>query len=105
MSLPYLSPPMSVQIFLEQLHIHVQHIQLQYQDLMIVGDFNMPPVTPSLCAFLSKNKLQQIIDVPTHILGETLDFIITSRPNLPKTVIPVPYTDHHLVCTASQADF
>ena len=79
-------------------------------DVVILGDFNAPDVnwsslsasTPSsttLCDVVFRNNLLQVVSEPTHVLGNTLDLILTNSPDrIAKIVVSSPaLSDHSLI--------
>ena len=86
------------------------------QELYIVGDFNFSEykfdnfVTSAyseplkrFILFLEENNLSQLVTLPTHTSGHTLDFIISSKPeNITNIDILHPFTDtcdHNIIKT------
>ena len=86
------------------------------QELYIVGDFNFSEykfdnfVTSAyseplkrFMLFLEENNLSQLVTLPTHISGHTLDLIISSKPeNITNIDILHPFTDtcdHNIIET------
>ena len=82
----------------EFIYKHTAPILKAFQNIIILGDFNMIPENPHFLDFLRRHQLKQLVTSPTHTLGATLDFIITSVPVQQVTVKPVPFSDHHIVC-------
>ena len=79
-------------------------------DVVILGDFNAPDVnwsslsasTPSsttLCDVVFRNNLLQVVSEPTHVLGNTLDLILTNSPDrIANIVVSSPaLSDHSLI--------
>lgn len=64
-----------------------------------MGDFNLDQYHQShkdaLSTVLTKYKLQQFVNTPTHNDGGILDLIISNIP-LQIGTIPLPFTDHTL---------
>ena len=86
--------------------------------ILIAGDFNLPhtnwpifepkPGAPTderrmielLSSFSSKHFLMQLIDLPTHRAGNTLDLLLTNDPDLfpSQTIDPAsPISSHHII--------
>ena len=86
--------------------------------ILIAGDFNLPhtnwpifepkPGAPAderrmielLSSFSSKHFLMQLIDLPTHRAGNTLDLLLTNDPDLfpSQTIDPAsPISSHHII--------
>ena len=82
----------------EFIYKHTAPILKAFQNIIILGDFNMIPENPHFLDFLRRHQLKQLVTSPTHTLGATLDFTITSVPVQQVTVKPVPFSDHHIVC-------
>ena len=91
----YKPPQHQPQAYLRNLEKATQPIQKAFQNIIILGDFNMIPENPH---FLRRHQLKQLVTSPTHTLGATLDFIIPSVPVQQVTVKPVPFSDHHILC-------
>ncbi|KAH3715144.1 hypothetical protein DPMN_057850 [Dreissena polymorpha] len=89
----YKPPKFPVQMFLQSLQTQI----INLQNLIILGDFNQTGNTGIFNRFLQENSIRQYITTPTHILGDTLDLIISNLPDLHSITKAVPYTDHHLV--------
>ena len=80
----------------EFIYKHSAPILKAFQNIIILGDFNMIPENPH---FLRRHQLKQLVTSPTHTLGATLDFIITSVPVQQVTVKPSPFLGpSHCVC-------
>ena len=94
----YKPPQHQPQTYLHNLEKATQPILKAFQNIVILGDFNMIPENPHFLDFLRRHQLKQLVTSPTHTLGATLDFIITSVPVQQVTVKPVPFSDHHIVC-------
>ena len=73
--------------------------------LLVVGDlnvhFNNPsdPCTAALNAVLGNLSLEQLVNVPTHRRGHTLDWLITNRVTdvLDLTVVDMLLSDHFVI--------
>ena len=91
-------PPLQPQhFFYDSLQSCVQELLHTHTNIIIIGDFNTPLDSLVLKRFLQNNRLIQIIDQPTHILGNTLDFFITTFSDIKFCVRPVPYSDHSMI--------
>lgn len=79
-------------------------------DLLILGDFNAPDadwdsLTASsrrsavICDFVFDKSLVQLLDSPTHHLGNILDLVLTNAPDRFSeiNIQQVSFSDHHLV--------
>ena len=94
----YRPPKQPVAEFFGSLNSITADLVARFQNMQLIGDFNMPVHTRALTDFTARHVLCQTVNEPTHILGGILDLNFTSFENTETTVIPVPYTDHHLVC-------
>ena len=77
--------------------------------IILLGDFNISDVnwstlhaqSPSsslFCDFVFYHNLTQLVDVPTHSCGNTLDLILSNYPTLISNIRVNPtISDHHLV--------
>ena len=89
-------------------------ITLLPNSILIIGDFNMPDINLStltgcsvisnnFCEFIFQSNLIQVVNTPTHKLGNTLDLILTDNTEniVNLTVHPLEYqcipSDHHLI--------
>ena len=88
----YKPPQHQPQAYLHNLEKATQPVLKAFQNIMILGDFNMIPENPHFLDFLRRHQLKQLVTSPTHTLGATLDFIITSVPVQQVTVKPVPFS-------------
>lgn len=94
----YRPPRQTVIRFFSDLSTIVKDLLERFQNILVVGDFNMPVHTSVMMDFSTEHDLFQTVQEPTHILGGILDLNFTNLQNTLTTVVPVPYTDHHLVC-------
>ena len=76
----YKLPQHQPQAYLHNLEKATQPILKAFQNIIILGDFNMIPENLHFLDFLRRHQLKQLVTSPTHTLGATLDFIITSVP-------------------------
>ena len=81
---------------------NIEHLVEKDVDLYITGDFNFGAgESNELSAYLEAKGLVQLVDVPTHKEGNTLDHLYvtdTLRDNTRlKTCYPY-YTDHFALC-------
>ena len=73
--------------------------------LFVVGDLNVhfdnpsDPCTAALNAVLANLSLEQLVNVPTHRRGHTLDWLITNRATdvLDLTVADMLLPDHFII--------
>ena len=69
--------------FLEEFSVYLESVIISSKPLLIVGDFNLHvniPSDPNASKFLdllSSMGLDQHVDKPAHVSGNTLDLIIT----------------------------
>ena len=88
-------------------------------DILICGDFNMPHANweaidrehrspdgalfDTLSQFQNKHFLSQMINVPTHKSGNTLDLVLTNNRQLINefSSFPTKFSDHHLIDISS----
>ncbi len=85
-------------------------------DVIIMGDFNCPKINwdclnyadarhKKLCDFVYDNALQQLVQGPTHVKGNTLDLVFVNQSNLvagdvcigSNTPFPLLSSDHNIV--------
>ena len=95
----YKPPTDPIKQFLDRLSDKISTFESLYSNVILLGDFNMSPQNRDLEVFTTKHHLTQKIDIPTHILGGTLDFILTNMATEGTFVSPVPYSDHFLIAT------
>jgi hypothetical protein len=67
---------------------------------MILGDFNWDALTKStpVSAFLKKKGFIQIVNGPTHRLGNCLDHIYHNGPVKGVSIHPCYFSDHDAIC-------
>ena len=67
--------------------------------LHILGDFNITANSSfdKLTQMFKTHDLRQLIERPTHILGNTLDLIFTNHPQAIPVVHPVYFSDHQMI--------
>ena len=73
--------------------------------LFVVGDLNVhfdnpsDPCTAALNAVLANLSLEQLVNVPTHRRGHTLDWLITNRATdvLDLTIADMLLSDHFII--------
>ena len=94
----YRPPRQAVVEFFYDLSFIVEDLLEKWSHNIIVGDFNMPVHTSVLMDFSTAHDLIQTVQEPTHALGGILDLNFTNLQHTVTDVVPVPYTDHHLVC-------
>ena len=94
----YRPPRQTVVGFFNDLSFIVEDLLEKYSHIIVVGDFNMPVHTSIMMDFSTAHDLIQTVQEPTHVLGGILDLNFTNLQHTMTIVVPVPYTDHHLVC-------
>ena len=92
--------------FLSEFHDFCESIFINHRNFVILGDFNLhvnDVFNPHVIRFnsiLSTFGLNQLVDQPTHILGNTLGLIITDKGDIQiKDIIVdhVNYSDHSFI--------
>ena len=94
----YRPPTQTVAGFFNDLSFIVEDLLEKFSHIIIVGDFNMPVHTSVMTDFSTAHDLLQTVQEPTHVLGGILDLNFSNLQHIVTFVVPVPYTDHHLVC-------
>ena len=114
----YISPTVSID-YHKDLYDHL-HSLCDTRKVVILGDFNAPDIdwltfssetakSELLCDFLFDNNLLQLIQEPTHALGNILDLVITNTDNTTLPTTKVHAIDHfklqsdHCIITFSLA--
>ena len=102
---PIYSPnhPVTASMFLTEFAEFLESIVMSTEPLIMAGDFNIHVNVPSdndtvrFLDLLSSMGLQQHIDFPTHVSGNTLDLLITrsSDSRLIRDVQPDAYFSDH----------
>ena len=102
-------PPLSPASFLENIAQALHTLPSSSSHLIPLGNFNITDVnratihslSPSLSSFcdhLFSLNIQQMVNAPTHIQGNTLDLVFSNHPNLFSNLTVSPtYSDHHLI--------
>ena len=77
--------------------------------VILLGDFNIPdvdwstlhaqsPPSSMFCDLVFHQNLTQLVDIPTHSCGNTLDLILSNYPSLISNIHVSPtISDHHLI--------
>ena len=93
-------------VFLTEFYNFIESIFIHVKNFIILGDFNLHvndvlnPDTIRFNNILSSFGLSQLVDQPTHILGNTLDLVITNQGEVKiKDIIvdQVNYSDHSFI--------
>ena len=82
----YRPPSSSISTFFEQFQSLLEDIHLNFENLVIIGDFNfhIKSTSSNLKAFnslIDSFDLTQKVNFPTHIYGHTLDLLLTKSNN------------------------
>ncbi len=98
-------PPGSNSAFLDQFQETLSHLSSLPHNLVILGDFNIHIDTPSsqttnFLETLESFNLHQNVNFPTHILGHSLDLIITSSTCDLTSVVPSDRISDHFTVIA-----
>ena len=90
--------------FLEEFPGHVSSILRSSKNVIILGDFNIPwnkpehPDTTSLREIFDMYDLHQHINIQTHRLGNTLDWLISNRPDTIQDISGKDFmSDHNII--------
>ena len=95
--------PPNTDNFICELTSHLYFLYFLASNFILAGDFNTPNCTSHdnpLSALLCELELVQLIDFPTHRLGNILDLIITPKPNshLIQDIVRETFdSDHYLI--------
>lgn len=94
-------PPRQIAVgFFNDLSFIVEDLLEKFPHIIIIGDFNMPVHTSVMMEISTAHGLIQTVQEPTHVLGGILDLTFTNLQDIMTVAVPVPYTDHHLVCSS-----
>ena len=95
----YRPPAQIKQYFLESLSMIVDHYSSIYDNLIILGDFNLKPDSPILISFMQSLNLFNIIKSNTCFKGNgtCIDLILTNRKYCFKhsSIYETGLSDHH----------
>ena len=78
----YKPPQHYKNIFLENLSNQLNDTLRHYENVLLLGDFNLTPVNKSMVDFLSTHDLNNLINEPTCFTGKTptcIDLILTNQ--------------------------
>ena len=111
-------PPSATASYHETLLIYLENIFVKYNTI-VVGDFNFADInwqtlsadnyiSNAFCDFMFNHNLEQLIDSPTHRLGNILDLVITNSSSLIglANVMPTGLTDtcdHYIITFSIQS--
>ena len=97
----YKPPSTSPATFYEQFNALLENIYPTTDNLVIIGDFNIHMDTNSndskkCCALLGSFDLLQKVNFPTHILGHTIDLVLTKsrNDNISHVHVTEAFSDH-----------
>ena len=95
----YRPPKQDSQYFLENLSLIIDHYSSIYDNLIILGDFNMEPKNPKLASFMNSFNLYNLIKSNTCFKGSgsCIDLILTNRKYCFKhtSTFEIGLSDHH----------
>ena len=95
----YRPPKQDSQYFLENLSLIIDHYSSIYDNLIILGDFNMEPKSPKLASFMNSFNLYNLIKSNTCFKGSgsCIDLILTNRKYCFKhtSTFETGLSDHH----------
>ena len=90
--------------FLEEFLEHVSSMLRSSKNVIILGDFNIPwnkpehPDTTSMREILDMYDLHQHINIQTHKLGNTLDWLISKSPDTIQDITGKDFlSDHNII--------
>ena len=89
--------------FLEEFPEHVSSMLRSSKNVIILGDFNIPwnksehPHTTSMREILDMYDLQQHINIQTHKLGNTLDWLISNSPDTIQDITSKDFLSDHSI--------
>ena len=102
---PYSSKQqVTILTFLEEFPEHVSSMLRSSKNVIILGDFNIPwnkpdhPDITSLREILDMYNLHQHINIQTHKLGNTLDWLISNSPDTIHDITGKDFmSDHNII--------
>ena len=89
--------------FLEEFPEHVSSMLRSSKNVIILGDFNIPwnkpehPDTTSLKEIFDMYDLHQHINIQTHKLGNTLDWLISNSPDTIQDITSKDFMSDHII--------
>ena len=108
----YLDPTASA-VYDTNLLSYLHNLTLSVKSVFIVGDFNFPeicwftlcrssPISNAFCDFVYESNLTQLVDCSTHIMGNTVDLLLTNNASLRSNLTieqphPLISSDHYTI--------
>ena len=89
--------------FLEEFLDHISSLFRSSRDVFILGDLNIPwnkpehPDTTSMQEILDMYDLHQHINIQTHKLGNTLDWLISNSPETIHDIMNIDFLSDHSI--------
>ena len=89
--------------FLEEFADHISSLFRSSKNIIILGDFNIPwnnsdhPDTTSMQEILDMHDLKQHIHIQTYKLGNTLDWLISNRPDTIQDITNKDFLSDHCI--------
>ena len=106
-------PPTASAVYHTNLLSYLRNLTLSVKSVVIVGDFNFPdicwstlsgssPISNAFCDFVYESNLTQLVDCSTHIMGNTLDLLLTNNASLISNLTieqphPLISSDHYTI--------
>ena len=95
--------PVTMLTFLEEFPEHVSSMLRSSMNIIILGDFNIPwnkpehPDTTSMREILDMYDLHQHMNIQTHKLGNTLDWLISNSPDTIQDITSKDFLSDHSI--------
>ena len=95
--------PITMQTFLEEFPDHISCLLRSSNNVIILGDINIPwnrpdhPDTTSMQEILDMYDLHQHINIQTHKLGNTLNWLISSSPEIIQDITSKDFLSDHSI--------